>query len=356
MKRMGTTLVAAALAAMVLVVLWMVARGRWQGNEAAGGATAVPAAGPGPQASWEWTLKDGRIMGYQDPCVQLALVGDDGIPVPCRLLELYNVNELKKDGVADSLDGAQSLLVPLLDALPKDRSVGNWLVAGHRYLWFYGTTPDNRRKRGGEVVMPGLVPGQSRYVVGLRPDKQAEPEPVGVELAGTLPVGIPEDAPWTINYLMDGQWKIIPLTPGKRDFRIRIPAYGGELMMEGGKRRCAYLYQKKVGGPTVEAGAPRDPAELRRFPVRYTMRADPATLDFLTGPDSRLPVAWIKIRQGEGEGQDEVALIPGRYWVRYHGRDMESVQSSAPFTDMNAADGETLDFTAAGSLPDVKEK
>lgn len=196
--------------------------------------------------------------------------------------------------------------------------------------------------------MPPIEPGRDRYVVELR--RVAPEPPAGVEISGTLPAGIPAGGSLGLTYFFNGQRQEFDLQPGQRDFRVRVPAYGGEIMAGGDKYQRAYLYQKEVGKSKIGPESWRNPEDFRQYRIRCKASDKLMMLDFLTGESAKLPVAWIRIRPGVEEGI--VSLIAGSYWVRYYDeRGEEPYLDAVPFTNIEIKDQEVLDFTNPPARP-----
>lgn len=262
----------------------------------------------------EWTVHDSRPLPVEnnESYVQIAVIGLDGNPIELTLIQFDLIDSPKLEVTSDSPNLAESVLMSLLEKAPESWPGGATLVGNRTYRWSYADH-ERLRIKGGVTTTPVLVPGQKKYLLVLRPEPKQTESPV-VDIRGTLPPECPLDSVMSAGYFVNGSMFVFRLPVGKRDFHIRVPAYGGELSVEDSKKNVSVLYKFKVSGPDVGKECYRAIGEARNYHFVFTANDKRTVLEFLERGDSHVPVGGARIAPGTTTA--DVLLIPGIYWIR----------------------------------------
>jgi len=287
----------------------------------------------------EWTVKDNRPSGYDGAYVQIAVLGKDGKPLRLSYIALADKTKPKLAGFGDMLQKEESIIVALLEVAPKQWT-DPYVIANKTYSWDYGV--EGEVHLGGQVTIPPLKQNQKRHVIELRPKAPPDAE-AGVPIVGTLPPGCPMDESFTVGYFIDGQAKFFYPTLGQRDFKIRVPAYGGELVVASVATNIAVIYQTKVIGSNIGVDSYRAFRDARKYKVLFKADEKPTIVDFVEHEHAKFPLGGARIKPGADSV--DVYLVPGRYWVRRFESGPSRDYNVAPIAQIEVGNQEVLDFS-----------
>jgi hypothetical protein len=261
-------------------------------------------------------VRDLRLPFHKKTWIKFHILDENGRYLPFRIISFFcNFTDTLpgKGSTSNSCRNGETIMIfPFVAENDFEDGDIRLIMSNTEYVvHIYSDSFADGMSKDVMFTTPQIEDGKSEYQVYLKFVEKGYRKRIAVH--GELSQNV-EAMKHTVNYFKDGSFLNDYLPQGNK-FEINVDELGGELMVGGGEKQAALLYCKKVDDARVTNPIIIDYKNLKEYNFNFQEVEHDAMLDFLSGPDSRLPLGWKRITKGSKTAK--VFLSPGEYYYRF---------------------------------------